>query len=878
MRACPSHPPGLTSQATTVPMKRLLTFALGFSPLLACAAATAVFEIGPKNTSQLPRGKEADGIIGDFVLRNDFVEALVSGDQPMRRADMSTFYGDAGITPGCLYDLTLRGAHNDQLTIFSPGNQRGDVSYVRIGDSSGEGALAQAVVETVVSAAANGGLYKRHQYILNDSMRGLLVRTTYRNESNETASGSVEDFLKPASTNSVFLGVRWFNAVDPADKCGYALGWLEGQGAPGSKLITPPTQVTLAPGQSTNFTRYLTVGKSPGEAVGEVFSWSHLGQTSLLSGTVRSGARGVATAEITLRSGKAFVPVYPDAQGNFALHLPAGSYSADIVDRGRAPLTRTLEVDGKNPAPLTAEMQAPSAIAFEIKDEAGKGIPCKAQFIGLAGTPAPKLGPQTRAHGCVDQWHSERGDFTVPLDPGMYKVIVTRGIEYGHWEQTLRVTPGEVTMARATLKRLVDTRGWVSADFHNPSTPSGDNHCGTDDRIINLAAEHIEFAPTTEHNRIYDWWPHIRRLGLTNELSTVVGLELTGSGAGSHFNSFPFRPTPFVQNNGAPTHQTDPRLNAINLRTWDDAPADRWIQINHPDMVEKFTDRDGDGRFDGGFAGLEGLIDGVETQNYGASAILDPVPFRIGRGRDGREELSYSREFIWLQMLNRGHRYWGVAVCDAHSVYGNGVGGWRMYIPSSTDAPAQIRWQEMSRNAKAGRTVLTTGPFLEVRAEDGTIAGGQTRANGAITLHVRVQCTDWVDIDRVQVLVNGRAVPSLNFTRQSHPEDFAAGVVKFDRDIAVPLTADAHLIVVAYGGGSDLSKGYGTSSQSTIRPCAYHNPIFVDADGNGFKPNGDTLGWDLPVKKISVAEGRRLLELHKSRTAPTPENPTPKNP
>ena len=45
---------------------------------------------------------------------------------------MSTFYGTNGISPGCLYDLTLRGAHNDQLTCFSPSGQQGPVSWVRV--------------------------------------------------------------------------------------------------------------------------------------------------------------------------------------------------------------------------------------------------------------------------------------------------------------------------------------------------------------------------------------------------------------------------------------------------------------------------------------------------------------------------------------------------------------------------------------------------------------------------------------------------------------------------------------------------------------------------------------------------------------------------
>jgi hypothetical protein len=276
-------------------------------------------------------------------------------------------------------------------------------------------------------------------------------------------------------------------------------------------------------------------------------------------------------------------------------------------------------------------------------------------------------------------------------------------------------------------------------------------------------------------------------------------------------------------------------------------------------MVHNFIDRDGDGYAEGGFQGLAQLIDGIETQNYRDGEILTARPFRIAKSQAGRESVFYIREFIWLQMLNRGHRYAAMAVNDAHSVYGNGVGSWRMYLPSRSDKPSEIDWRENSRHAKAGRSILTTGPFIQVQTEDGILPGGTARGSSGVKLIVKVQCTDWIDIDRVQVLVNGRQRKDLNFTRQSHPDWFGNGVVKFDHSLQVDLKEDAHLIVVAIGESYDLSIGYGTSPQSKVRPCAYHNPIFVDVDGGGFQPNDDTLGYDLPVKKLSVSEVRWLI-------------------
>jgi len=182
-----------------------------------------------------------------------------------------------------------------------------------------------------------------------------------------------------------------------------------------------------------------------------------------------------------------------------------------------------------------------------------------------------------------------------------------------------------------------------------------------------------------------------------------------------------------------------------------------------------------------------------------------------------------------------------------------------MYLPSSTDEPAEIDWRENTRHAKAGRSILTSGPFLQVETTDGILPGGVARGPGGVTLRIKVQCTSWIDIDRVQILANGRQRSDLNFTRRSHPDWFGNGVVKFERTVPISLSEDTHLIVVACAEKSNLSTGYGTSAQTSIKPCAYHNPIFVDVDGEGFTPNGDRLDWPLPVKRMSVEDVKQLI-------------------
>ena len=156
--------------------------------------------------------------------------------------------------------------------------------------------------------------------------------------------------------------------------------------------------------------------------------------------------------------------------------------------------------------------------------------------------------------------------------------------------------------------------------------------------------------------------------------------------------------------------------------------------------------------------------------------------------------------------------------------------------------------------------MLTTGPFLEVTANGALPGSDITAKDGQVKLKVKVQCTDWVKIDRVQVLVNGRQVPDLNLTAAKQPKMFNNTTTVLETEFDLNLKEDAHLIVVAMGENHDLKTGYGTSTNASLKPCAYINPIWVDVDGKGFQPNKDTLDWDLPVGKQDPAKIRELLK------------------
>jgi hypothetical protein len=183
----------------------------------------------------------------------------------------------------------------------------------------------------------------------------------------------------------------------------------------------------------------------------------------------------------------------------------------------------------------------------------------------------------------------------------------------------------------------------------------------------------------------------------------------------------------------------------------------------------------------------------------------------------------------------------------------------RNYLKSPTDDPARIQTLNIVRAAEQGNVIMTTGPFLEVLLEAGDAKGtaGDDVAvpQGKAVLHVRVQCPNWFDIDRVQVLLNGRPAERFNFTRFATPQRFASGVVKFHQELPLQLQSDTHVIVAALGEKSTLGPVMGPT-WGKLMPIAVSNPIYADVDGGGFQPNGDTLGSPLPVRGGITAPAR----------------------
>jgi hypothetical protein len=804
----------------------------------------------------VPAGKERDAILGDFVLRNDRLVAVIAAPIAGRNANMTV--RNVG---WCVIDLTQRATPNDQLSAFYPGSLRyafTNPAAVHWEDDrgtypveAGDWSVQRPRVALVCAADAVAGLPSAVvRYSLADGDPFLLVETILSNANDVPAEVELSDTLRADRTFQ--FGTAFENHLFWADDYFFRQTYgiwseqfsLEHSGGRGVVIrykAPDNSKIVIPPRGTLRWVRKLFPAANQLQALG-IARLLRGDQQALVRIQVRDPRGPVAGPRIEVRQGDSLVgAARGDQQGQVFFGLPSGQYTLRVEALGRPEKSVPLQVSGEEVF-QEVFLDACGYVVARITDNRGNPIPCKVQFHGMDGTATPDFGPDT-AVTVKNLKYSHNGRFRQELAPGRYRVIVSYGPEYNAEFRQIEVQAGQETRLELQLERCVATDGWISADFHSHSSPSGDNTTSQRARVLNLLCEHVEFAPCTEHNRIDTYVPHLQALGVEHLMATCSGIELTGAlGTVNHQNAFPLRRRPRTQDNGAPLTDENPVTQIARLAMWDNS-SEKLVQCNHPDLVQILGDKDSDGKADGGFFEMIQYMDVVEVHPL--------QPILLVPGSEAFAAVKRNTVFHWMQMLNLGLRIPGVVNTDAHYSF-HGSGGLRNYIRCSTDDPARIDVMEIVRSASAGRVVMTNGPFLEVTL---TNADGQSAGPGEdlvsrshpVQAHIRVQCPNWLDINRVQLFANGRPMADRNFTRRDHPELFADGVVKFDQTIPLEFAADTHLIVVAAGEGLTVGEVMGPQWGAQM-PIAVANPVFIDVDGNGFQANGDLLDVPLPLE------------------------------
>jgi hypothetical protein len=422
---------------------------------------------------------------------------------------------------------------------------------------------------------------------------------------------------------------------------------------------------------------------------------------------------------------------------------------------------------------------------------------------------------------------------TLVVVPGSYRVLASRGPEWGVTEARVRVAAGETaTLALEAPARAVESPGWISADLHVHAAPSDDSAMPIPQRLASFVAESCEVLVATDHENVTDYAPWIARLGLAGRIASLVGVEVTGNVATAeapytigHSNVFPLPLRPDAYRGGAPDNEGR-RLRDV-IAALRGLPGERIVQLNH-------ARREGGVRHEQDFfshlsvAGdpfdprrplAEGpnrwLVErgpghGLRDLDFDAMELLNGPS--LARYRLLRED--------WFALLRQGERRTGTANSDTHRSAELAALP-RNYVAVADDRAAAFDADAFLRALRQGRSYGTTGPLLGVTL--GGAGPGETLRGGEGVLEVSVRAAPWVPVARWRAFVDGQPV---------HEGPAAA-----DSRLALPLvfTGDAFVTVEVEG---EPDERYAALAPGFV-PFAFTNPIFVDADRDGAVNLGD---------------------------------------
>ncbi len=660
--------------------------------------------------------------------------------------------------------------------------------------------------------------------------------------------------------------------------------YLSGQDLISVLLFQTPGALAIEPGSTNSFERLFIVGTGDIGSIEDIQNRALGLSTGTVRGRVTVAGRAAAGAVVSVvrtpgQSGAAFNildALRTDADGQYAGTLAPGNYKLMAKLNGypydsgtTTPQVYPITVSADGSVTQDIALPDSGSLRVTVTDQDGAPLAAKVSIVGFDQSPDPTstqnvagfklggfvFGSDTKQQGAVIfgvpfvAFADLDGDTRAfPLQPGEYGVVVSHGPEYSAVTQRVTITSGAQTSVTAQLAHVIDTAGFVSADYHVHMINSPDSDVTKEERIVTMLAEGVDYFVASDHDFRTDLHPDLVRLGALDHVGFVVSEEVTTFDLG-HFNMWPLAADPNSITGGAldwgrtgvAVGADYPALGSYDLspaEIFASGPADSVKQINH---------------FNSSTLGFFALA-GVDTALHPPQSFTDPASVRQNPAITNLYDDGYTSLELWIEgsrqqtallldanlgdwfnLLNQGIVKTGTSDSDTHTTAAIQAGGPRNFVASSSDAPGQLNDAELAHNVNDGRVIGSNAPFVRVTVEGdagevGGLALGLPKlvkaTQGAATVHLHVESPTWAEFDTVEFYVNTvpTTVPDTNYhgitvpsyavspsVRQVRGTDFAvqtvnvnpaiAGASRFEADISqtLHLPADAWVVVVVRG-------------------------------------------------------------------------------
>jgi len=492
--------------------------------------------------------------------------------------------------------------------------------------------------------------------------------------------------------------------------------------------------------------------------------------------------------------------------GSYALDVPTEAVAVSTWRRGTAVSAPVMLAA----TDTSADVRLPPVgyIDVDATYEERLPLPVRVQVIPVSGDvlmPPASYGEQAVTGGRLHVDFTADGNSSLPVAPGQYDVIVSHGYEYGLHQQRVTVAAGERVAIDAILPHSVDTAGWMCADYHIHTTRSLDADDDAEIKVLGLVADGLEIPVRSEHEYADDFQPIVENLGLTSWAHSLAGEEIT-TWVWGHFGAFPLVVDDSMRNGNIP-NVYDGALPPDAFAELRARPENPLLIINHPRQSGP-----GFGYFNvADYDPVTGMVGRADhwDEDFTVVEVINDSSFE--NNRDGTV-------VDWFSFLSRGRRVFAVGSSDSHRIYGVPVGYPRTCLDLGVDDPASVT-PEMVRDATAaGRSYVSGGIYLDVTGPGGRGPGETVTGAGATaSLRVRVQAADWIEVEELEIIVDGATLMTMPITAGADP------VVRFEGDVTVPVAPAGSWVIVHARSSNDMQLLH-----PGREPFAVTNPIFLE--------------------------------------------------
>ena len=539
-----------------------------------------------------------------------------------------------------------------------------------------------------------------------------------------------------------------------------------------------------------------------------------------VAGTVTSGGAPAAGVHVHAHdlAGNYFSRATTNASGQYTLHVPvAADVTLDTFVRGAAITSQHV---GTAAGPVALTLAPQGSIVVAITDGA-TASPGRIQVLPATGTELPKppvnWGEPPLADGRLQVVYSVTGDATLQVPPGRWLVVVSRGYEYEVVQQTVEVTAGASVRVDAVLDHVVDTTNQQCADMHIHTWRSNDSGDIATEKVRQAIADGLELPVRSDHEWVGDFTAELAAVGGEAYAKGFASVELTSFQVWGHMGVFPLTPNPEAVNAGAPVWQKFPTAEAPDqtfetlspkdvfdtVRARPEAPV---VIINHPRSPTDYF----------GYVGLDpatGIV--ADTADWDTKFTLVEV-FNDSGWLANREGTVRD----WFSLLKAGRNVFAVGSSDSHGMSTSPVGYPRTCFALGTDVPSALAANQVRDAMAAGHSVVSGGIY--VSAKLGTTGPGDTTTGAGSTqlVDVTVQAASWIDVDAIDVVVDGETVDTIPIVPAD--ADPSNPVIRWRGQVPVTVRATGGFVVIAAYGDAPLEPVH------PLRvPFGVTNPIFV---------------------------------------------------